>query len=250
MGERAFYRTMVRKYHTFRNDPIGSTSAKLAKWFGYSPDTISDRVYYRMILRMRHKESYNIICDIRKGQGIFMSYYKYIHLYSLLDNFRPKKILEFGSGSSTGILAAYAQKFNARVVTVEDNQAWLENTRRALGDLSNRVDFVLSSAMGENGNPNRCYYRYTPNEIFDFVYVDGPPLVINGQHDASAVNWNIVEMINHGLSPQIIAIDIRLATANYIAINFPSDYEAHLLERNNGHFGYRYHSFFVKRKTS
>jgi len=61
--------------------------------------------------------------------------------------------------------------------------------------------------------------------------VDGPPLVINGLHDASAVNWNSIEMITSGLSPKIIVVDYRLATVDYIVKNFSSDYEAHLLER-------------------
>jgi len=245
MSERTFYCTITRKYKTFRKDPFGSSAAKLKQWL--SPNKIVDRVYYKRILRRKYEESYRIISEIRKGNALFGSYYKYVHLHKLLADFKPSSVLEFGSGSTTGIFAVYAQKFNARVRTVEDNPSWLENTRRALGEFSDSVGFVLSSAVGEIGNPNRCYYRYTPSEAFDFVYIDGPPLVINGQSDGSAVNWNIVEIIHSGLGPQTIVIDMRLATVDYITQNFSNDYEVHLLERKNRLLGYRYHSFFVKR---
>jgi len=234
-----------RKIRTFRKDPFGSSSAKLKQWF--SPNKIVDRVYYKRILRRRYEESYKIISEIRKGNALFGSYYKYVHLHKLLADFKPNSILEFGSGSTTGIFAVYARNLNARVRTVEDNPTWLENTRKALGDLGDRVDFVLSRAVGEPGNPNRCFYRYKATEVFDFVYVDGPPLVIDGQNDGSAVNWNIVEMIHHGFGPRTIVIDTRLATAEYIAKHFSNDYEAHLLEREHRFLDYRYHSFFLRR---
>lgn len=240
--------TIKRKIRTFRKDPLGSSSTKLKQWF--SPNKIIDRVYYERILRRRYKESYKLISEIRRGNALFGPYYKYVHLYKLLADFKPNSILEFGSGSTTGIFAAYAQKFNARIRSIEDNPSWLENTRRALGDLTKYVDFVLSPAIGELGNPNRSFYRYTPEEVFDFVYIDGPPLVINGQSDGSAVNWNIVEIIHSGLGPQTIVIDTRLATVDYISENFSNDYEVHLLERKNRLLGYRYHSFFMKRNKS
>jgi hypothetical protein len=237
--------TIKRKMRTFRNDPLGSSSAKLKQWF--SPHKIVDRVYYKRILRRRYEESYKIICEIRHGNALFGSYYKYVHLHKLLSEFKPDSILEFGSGSTTGIFAVYAQKFSAHVRTVEDNPLWMENTRRALGDLAERVDFVLSPAIGELGNPNRSFYRYTPAEVFDLVYVDGPPLVTNVQSDGSAINWNIVEMIRQGFGPRTIVIDMRLSTAEYIAKHFPSDYEAHLFEKKHRFLDYRYHSFFVRR---
>jgi hypothetical protein len=240
------YDTMKRKIRTFRNDPLGSSSAKLKQWF--SPNKIVDSVYHKRILSRRYEESYKIISEIRKGNALFGSYYKYVHLHKLLADFQPSSILELGSGSTTGIFAVYARKCDARVCTVEDNPAWLENTRKALGDLGNRVNFVLSPAVGELGNPNRCFYRYKPAETFDFVYVDGPPLIINGQSDGSAVNWNIVEMIGRGVGPRTVVIDMRLATAEYIAKNFSDDYEAHLLEKKHRSLHYRYHSFFVRRE--
>jgi hypothetical protein len=245
MSEPTFYRTITRKYKTFRKDPLGSSSAKLKQWF--SPNRIVDRAYYKRILRRRYAESYRIISEMRKGNALFGSYYKYVHLHQLLSDFQPNSILEFGSGSTTGIFVVYARKFNAGVRTVEDNPSWLENTREALGDLAERVDFVLSPAIGEVGNPNRCFYRYTPAELFDFVYVDGPPLVINGQTDGSAVNWNIVEMINQSFGPRTIVIDMRLATAEYIAKHFSNRYEAHLFEKKHRFLDYRYHSFFVRK---
>ncbi|OGW53575.1 MAG: hypothetical protein A2Y81_05860 [Nitrospirae bacterium RBG_13_43_8] len=234
-----------RKMRTFRKDPFGSSSAKLKQWL--SPDKIVDRVYHKRILRRKYEESYRIISEIRKGNALFGSYYKYVHLHKLLAGLQPNSILEFGSGSTTGIFAVYARKFNARVRTVEDNPSWMENTRGALGDLAAQVDFVLSPVAEELGNPNRCFYRYTPAELFDFVYVDGPPLVINGQSDRSAVNWNIVEMIGRGFGPRTIVIDMRLATAEYIAKKFSNDYKAYLLEKKHRFLDYRYHSFFVRR---
>jgi hypothetical protein len=74
-------------------------------------------------------------------------------------------------------------------------------------------------------------------------------LVINGQSDGSAVNWNIVEMIGRGFGPRTIVVDMRLATAEYVAKHFSNDYETHLLEKKHRFLDYRYHSFFVRRNA-
>lgn len=229
------YDGMIRRIKSFWKDPLSSSLRRL------------NNVYYEWILRNQYPETYRIIREIIQGNALYGGSYKYVHLHRLLAAFKPRTILEFGSGSSTGVFAVYARKSGARVCTTEDNLVWQENTKRALGELVIHVEFLLTSSVGEKGFPNRCYYVFKTDKIFDLVYVDGPPLIINGQADGSAVNWNIVDMIYKGLGPQYIIIDGRISTVRYIATNFLKDYTPCLREEGRRFPGYRYHSYFIRR---
>ncbi len=201
---------------------------------------------YRGILQLCYPQTLQIIRRIRQGNARYAGSFKYVHLHQLLSAFRPKTILEFGTGSSTGVFGLYAAKTGALVWSVEDSQQWLDNTRKALQGIAPGVEFIFSNSVTEKDVPNKCYFDYKPDRSFDLVYVAGPPLLIEGKSDSSAVNWNIVEMIRRGLEPRFIIVDGRVATARYISSNFGESYAAYL--RHEACFpGFRYHSYFVRR---
>jgi predicted O-methyltransferase YrrM len=74
-----------------------------------------------------------------------------------------RRILEFGAGASTQVLAQSAPE-GAEIVTVETNARWVERTRRnlALLGLRREVKFV----------PYRGFWRMLQGP-FDFVFDDG-----------------------------------------------------------------------------
>ena len=73
---------------------------------------------------------------------------------------RAKRVLEFGCGGSTQILAQFA----TRVVSVETEPEWIERTKRNLALLpaTSAVEFVI-------------YDDLILGEQFDVVFVDGVP---------------------------------------------------------------------------
>jgi hypothetical protein len=178
---------------------------------------------------------------------------RYVELHRLLAVCKPRSVLEFGSGTTTGAFASYARRSGAYICTVEHDEAWLGNTRRALGSLASCVSFVVAPFDGERGGEvDRVYYRFVPSREFDFVYVDGPPVLIDGVSAAlTAVCWNIVEMIRSGLAPRYIAVDVRVPAARFLAARFSNQYIAYLSDgpRVVAHAAGRgrRHSFFVRR---
>ena len=97
---------------------------------------------------------------------------------------RPRAAIEFGSGISTLVLAHAVRELaraghRTRFVSMEQGRTYQDNM---LGwfpaDLVNMVDFRLSEVIGEDSNGGMIGYRYveTPQEQFDWVFVDGPQL--------------------------------------------------------------------------
>jgi hypothetical protein len=96
-----------------------------------------------------------------------------------LDELRPARILEIGSGNSTVVLAAHAARSGARVTTLEHDPGYLESTARLLVSmgLRDRVDLRLAP-MGRLTGPDGLrapWYEATLDEGYEFVFVDGPP---------------------------------------------------------------------------
>lgn len=102
---------------------------------------------------------------------------------SLIDR-RPRTAIEFGSGISTLVLAHAVRELAraghaTRFVSMEQQRTYQDNM---LGwfpaDLRDVVDFRLSDVVGEDSNRGMTGYRYieTPEEQFDWVFVDGPQL--------------------------------------------------------------------------
>ena len=203
--------------------------------------------YARLIICIRYPVIHRVVRRIRAGEAVYHCAYRYIHQMNLLKRFAPLSILEFGSGISTGVFAAYARRSGARILTIEDSQVWLENTKKALGEMARLVELKWIPSRSKRGDPGRCYYDFTGKEKFDMVFVDGPPLTVDGKKDGSAINSNVIDMIESGLAPKTILIDERDATAQYIAARYSDLYEPFFREKKQHFLGYRYHSYFILR---
>lgn len=204
--------------------------------------------YYTYLLRHQHPETYQVIAKIQQSSALFGGSYKYLHLHRLLERYKPRMILEFGSGSSTGVFAEYTQNENTFAWTVEDNPVWLKNTQDSMGNAADRITFILAPAENQRGNPSRCFYRFETDQAFDFVYIDGPPLVVDGKDDGTAVNWNVVQLIESGYAPRIIVVDGRVSTVQYLVKNYSNYYKVFLRDTGFLKPGYNHHSVFVKRQ--
>lgn len=121
-------------------------------------------------------------------------------IYRLLNDFRPKAVLEFGMGETTKMLSAYASELEpgAVVYTVEHNPEWQaffsndESNLRAINVVN--VEMEQKAIKGELAN----YYvdllaKLPKNTRFELFIVDGP----NGSPKYS--RFNLCEVIQAGL---------------------------------------------------
>lgn len=109
-----------------------------------------------------------------------------IELAVYLERSRPKRVLEIGSGVSTIILGAYADRHrddDVKVTTLEHDRKYHRKTGRALKELglADRVDLWharLRRRQFGTGDLSRWYpwYHVQLEGDFDFVFVDGPPM--------------------------------------------------------------------------
>lgn len=102
-----------------------------------------------------------------------------LHLYRTCERLRPKVILDVGSGMSTMVLALYASRYGATLVSLEHDQDWLAATRRALEAAGLAHAVRLTHAKIQNYG-DYSWYSFDPSETLnsstlDLVFVDGPP---------------------------------------------------------------------------
>jgi predicted O-methyltransferase YrrM len=106
-----------------------------------------------------------------------------IELADYLERSRPKRVLEIGSGVSTIILAAYADRYrnDVTVTTLEHDRKYHRKTERALKELrlADRVELLhapLRQRPFGTGDSSGAWYDVELKGDFDFVFVDGPPM--------------------------------------------------------------------------
>lgn len=109
------------------------------------------------------------------------------HLLSLVEERRPKKILELGSGTSTVWLGYLCQEFGGTLVTVDHLEQYLELTRTAVNrhELQPQVESRLAP-LEEVTHGDDTYNWYAPSQLndladIDLVLIDGPPAATGPQ---------------------------------------------------------------------
>lgn len=149
-------------------------------------------IYVIHFLQKHKKEIYDMLCRMNKTEALFGGAYKYYHLSELLDQYKPKSIVEFGSGFSTGVFAMYCKNNKAIATTYEHSEKWHYNTLRNLGELASFIQVKRVNYIEEKGIPPKTFYNAIIEEPVDFAYIDGPPLTENGNINGNVVNWDIV----------------------------------------------------------
>jgi len=98
---------------------------------------------------------------------------------------KRKKILEFGAGITTILLARLIKKNNLKIqfYSIEHNQEWILYLKKLLNDegLSDLVIFIHSDLIEYPNMKNSLWYdenllnKQFDHMNFDFVIIDGPP---------------------------------------------------------------------------
>lgn len=103
-----------------------------------------------------------------------------VELAFRLEHLKPCRVLEIGSGASTVLLAEYAASFGAEVVSLEHSRKYYERTRRSLAalGLDGRSTLHLAPLRPRHfaAEGLRPWYSTELEGLFDFIFVDGPPL--------------------------------------------------------------------------
>lgn len=141
----------------------------------------------------------------------------YLILYEYVRQRRPATVVEFGTGTTTMIMAHAMQEVGfGRIVTIDHIAKFSDETREAMpADLRPRVEFVLTwveAEMAEGVTTLR--YHDAPNVAPDMVFVDGPPTLFGKQHFPSS---DALHLVKTATVPADIIIDRRLATARYLS---------------------------------
>ena len=141
-----------------------------------------------------------------------------LDLLKVLDRVRPKRIVELGSGTSTGVFTAYVRETEgASLLSYDHSQEWAELTRQALegaGLLPHRHIELRVVPMRESVRGSS--YDMTLETGIDLLYVDGPPVLLR---DGPTANQDAIDHLDSGGRPRAIMIDKRLATVEAIRIH-------------------------------
>ncbi len=110
--------------------------------------------------------------------GFPPDYVDLFYLYAYIRSERPKRVLEYGSGVSTLVMAlALEQNGEGRLVSVEPSEDWANSTRSALPEpLLKRAEVMHSRGVPceIDGERSACFADQ-PLVDPDMIYVDGAP---------------------------------------------------------------------------
>lgn len=101
-------------------------------------------------------------------------------LYRILNEVKPKAILELGLGQSTKVIAQYVSYYRGvSHVLVEHDQSWIDLFENQFKFSSRTRILRLNCVMEtfENYGKVRCYENFAENfnkEKFDFILIDAP----------------------------------------------------------------------------
>lgn len=111
-------------------------------------------------------------------QGWSVGYPSAQKILELLEEHRPKKILDLGSGYSTVMLGLWAKENKAEVISLEQSQLYLNKTRQLL----NKYDLDITVHYAPlTETPNGLFYEYDLPDDIDFAIIDGPAWTKDGR---------------------------------------------------------------------
>lgn len=138
-------------------------------------------------------------------------------LWMLLEQYKPRAIVELGSGTTSAVFALWALRHGANYVCYEHHPEWAKVTEdclREAGLIQGESSPIrtVSSRIREDRNATG-FVEGLPSDS-DFVYVDGPPCRIDDGRKVP--NDDVVRLFDRGVAPRTIVVDGRLDTVDLI----------------------------------
>jgi predicted O-methyltransferase YrrM len=230
------------------------TAGKIAKRINKRTQKISFEYAHRLH-RWEHKQEYaeiNHYLDKFRSSGGLKNYYgayKLWNLRQMLLRFKPQRILEFGSGSSTLVFCGYLRQHDGSLLSIDEEEKWAANTRRLVNlQPTDSIEIINAKKICRPETaPREIKYELSLQDSYDFVFVDGPSLEVDGVKWKDAVNSNVLELPK---GPGVIVVDGRRATAKYLAEKYAGKYLIFLSDLFSGRpvkRNYNFFSYFVKK---
>ena len=159
------------------------------------------------------------------------SYSDYLTLYEQVKSFKPREVVEFGTGI-TSVVLAQALIENARedgspvgrVTSMEDDREWYDIAKSRLPDeVAGIVDLVHSPKVD---GFYKCFrgvqYREIPERPYDFVFSDGPDRhsPVNGD---KLFNLDLINLVRRSERPIRAVVDNHYLTFYILQKVFGTD---------------------------
>lgn len=124
-----------------------------------------------------NKSSWFNVQSVSPGRWA-MGYPALYILYRILNDIKPKSILEFGLGESTKFTYQYiiSQKLNELII-IEHDPEWVEYFKSQIFNVQDYVTLLPLDRITYDGEPVAIYSNLLPNicnKQFDFIIIDGP----------------------------------------------------------------------------
>ena len=167
----------------------------------------------------RHPQVWAWLHDyLAKTESKGCSLSDYWALYRHVRQQGAREILECGTSVSTLVLAAACLdneregRASARLTSMEDQENWLEMSRKLLPDeLQRFVDFTLSPSVEDSFSLFRgMRYREVPERSYDFVFVDGPSY--RTPDGAMTFDLDLLNVLQRSETPVSAIVDKRVST--------------------------------------
>jgi hypothetical protein len=144
-------------------------------------DTLRRKTYGSAQLRWARwnmeRSGLNEMLRNRPSDAIVPQGYDLWNLYREIRRFKPQKVLEFGIGCSTLVMAeALRRNGSGHLYTVEGSQHWLDVTRRDLTPGQAKYATLIRSDCEVIDMEGERAHRFVtlPDGPFDMIYLDGP----------------------------------------------------------------------------
>jgi Methyltransferase domain len=166
----------------------------------------------RSVAKLKKTGSWRPLQDylaLTKSTGC--SYIDYWELYAAIKRYRPREVLELGTGASTIVIAhALMENGYGRVTSMEESEEWY---RHALHNLPPQlpVEIVLSGTVEDCFSIFRgIRYREIPDRPYDFVFVDGPSY--KTKTGEVTFDFDLIALVARSRVPLRAIIDKRVST--------------------------------------
>jgi len=130
-------------------------------------------------------------------------------LFRILNDVRPRRILELGLGESTKMIRQYAaSREDGEHVVVEHDPQWISFSKEGLGGLSDRskiVELSLERRADLEGNKIAAYAKFAEKfngRKFDLIVIDGP---FGGETNLYS-RLDILDILPEGLADSFIIL--------------------------------------------
>ena len=148
--------------------------------------------------------------------------WKLLELLFRLEQIQPRTIVEFGSGITSFIFGRYAVRTGARIVSIDETEAWQSQIRDELPQSFNDcIQWEHREGRSEIGQFGKAvffeqgYVESLPSAI-DLAYVDAPMCELPEDRSKGYPCIDVPKIVESGRMVRHILFDYRIASAAYL----------------------------------